>query len=212
MKGVLFDLDGTLINSLEDIGNAMNRVLLSCGLKEYPMEAYKMMVGNGARMLTRRAVGEHREMEDRVYALYVREYTSHALEKTRPYPGIMELLKGLREKGIRLCVFSNKPDRDTHAVVDHFFPGLMDAVQGQREDVPIKPAPEGAWMMARSLDLDEHEMGYLGDSGVDMMCARAAGMHAIGALWGFRDRSELTKNGAEHLIAHPLDLLNLTEL
>ena len=208
MKAVLFDLDGTLTNTLPDIAAAMNRSLARFGLPEWPVDDYRMLVGNGAVKLAERAVRDRQDLMRPVLDLYMEDYRAHSAVKTKPYPGIPELLHSLSERGIALCVFSNKPDPDTQYVVRHYFPDTAFAViQGSRPDLPLKPDPAVPLSIAAGLGLSPAEFAYLGDSGVDMRCAVNAGMRPFGVLWGFRDAAELTANGADVLLAHPLDLL-----
>ncbi|MBR6086189.1 MAG: HAD family hydrolase [Spirochaetales bacterium] len=208
MKAVLFDLDGTLTNTLDDIADSMNHALQLNGLPSHPVDAYRYMVGNGARKLAERAVGERKDLLDAVYNAYMEHYKDHAADKTCAYEGTTQLLKALIQRGILICVLSNKPHRDTITVVNHYFPDIrFNAVQGQVEGVPVKPDPAGALALARKLNIDPSDFAYLGDTGVDMTCAVKAGMHPFGALWGFRDADELKKTGAEILLKSPPELL-----
>ena len=210
VRAVLFDLDGTLTDTLTDIGRAMNRALRLHGLPEWPLDAYRMMVGNGARVLAHRSVGERQDLAEDVLRDYQHWYERHNLEATRPYPGIKEMLRGLSDHGIPLCVLSNKPDADTRRVVAHFFPETAFAcVRGQRPGVPVKPDPTAALAIAAELGVNPGEVLYLGDSGVDMTCARAAGMLPVGACWGFRSREELLESGAADLAETPDRVLRL---
>lgn len=212
-KAVLFDLDGTLTNTLEDIADAMNRALRLHDLPPWPVDAYRYLVGNGAKVLAQRCVRERQEMALSVQQTYQAWYETHNLVKTRPYEGVPEMLSALAERGLQLAVFSNKPDADTKAVVRHFFPEVPFAVvRGQVEGVPVKPDPAGSLLVAREMSLTPDEFLYLGDTAVDMTCAIAAGMHPVGALWGFRTEEELRRNGAEHLAMRPNDLLLLTDV
>lgn len=208
MRAVLFDLDGTLTNTLEDIAFAMNHALCLYGLPEHPVDAYRYFVGSGAKMLAHRVVGEHHEKEADVLRAYQQYYEAHSLVKTCPYPGVQELLQTLQARGVKLCVFSNKPHADTCRVVEHFFPEIaFTVVRGQQEGMPVKPDPAGALAAAQAAQVPPEEFLYLGDTDVDMHCARNAGMHPIGVTWGFRSREELLAAGAERLIDHPMDLL-----
>ena len=209
-KAVVFDLDGTLTNTLTDIAVAMNRALRMHGLPEYPTDAYKLMVGNGARILAERAVAERTDMTDAVLADYQAYYEQHTRDTTRPYEGIPELLKALAERGLKLCVLSNKPHADTVNVVKYFFPDTpWTAIRGQVEGIPVKPDPAGARLICETLGVTADECLYLGDTKVDMATATSAGMYAVGVLWGFRDEKELRDHGAKVIISHPLELLPL---
>ena len=210
MKAVLFDLDGTLTDTLTDISDAMNRALRRHGLPEWSREDYRYLVGNGARILSQRAVRERSDMTEAVLADYQAWYGAHSLDATRPYEGIPQLLAALAARNIPLCVLSNKPDPDTNRVVRHFFPEIPFAViRGQVPGVPVKPDPAGALAIAETLGIAPADFLYLGDTAVDMTCARAAGMVPVGALWGFRDRRELEESGARHIIASPAELAAL---
>lgn len=210
-KAVLFDLDGTLTDTLVDIADAMNRALRLHGLPEWPVEAYRYLVGNGAKVLSERCVRERQELSAAVRQTYQAYYETHNLVQTKPYEGVPEMLQALVDRGIRLAVFSNKPDADTKAVVRHFFPEIPFAVvRGQVEGVPVKPDPTGALAVADEMGLAPGDFLYLGDTAVDMECALAAGMHPVGALWGFRTEEELRQSGAEHLARQPGDLLAIT--
>lgn len=209
IRAVLFDLDGTLTNTLPDIAGAMNRSLRHFGLPEWAVDDYRMLVGNGAVKLAERAVRERQELMPAVLERYMADYRAHSAVETAPYPGVPELLRQLRDRSVSLCVYSNKPDPDTRFIVPHYFPDTAFAViQGSRPDLPLKPDPAVPLSIARGLGLSPGEFAYLGDSGVDMRCAAAAGMHAFGVLWGFRDAAELTAGGAGALLSVPSDLLD----
>ena len=201
IRGVLFDLDGTLVNTLDDIACAMNRALRLHGLKEYAVKDYCYMVGNGARVLTDRAVGSRKELAADVLKDYQAYYETHNQVVSAPYSGIPELLEALREQGLLCMVLSNKPDADTRHVISHYFgDGLFTLVRGQKEGVPLKPDPAAALAEAAEAGLKPEEILYLGDTSVDVTCARRAGMHAVGVTWGFRERQELEEAGAEYII------------
>ncbi len=208
IKAVLFDLDGTLTNTLEDISTAMNRALALHNLPGWETQEYCYLVGNGARILAQRAVREHQELAEAVLADYQAYYEKHALDKTRPYEGIPELLHALAERNLKLVVLSNKPDADTKNVIHHFFPDVpWSCVRGQVEGVPVKPDRAGALLAAEEIGVAPADFLYLGDTKVDMTCARNAGMKPVGVLWGFRTAQELLDNGAQVLIAKPMELL-----
>lgn len=210
IRAVLFDLDGTLTDTLDDIADAMNRSLRLHGLPEWPVEAYRYLVGDGAKKLAERAVRERQELALSVQREYQAYYQEHTRVKTKPYDGVPEMLRVLQAQGVPLAVFSNKPDADTKNVVAHFFPEIKwAAVRGQVEGVPVKPDPAGALAVARAMGADPGEVLYLGDTSTDMHCALNAGMHPVGALWGFRTAQELQERGAEHLAAHPGEIAAL---
>ncbi len=211
--GVIFDLDGTLVNTLDDIADAMNAVLAENGLPPHPVDAYRTFIGNGMRNLVRSALPERFRGAgelDRIFALMIERYGANLLVKTAPYPGVRELLGELRKRSVPCAVHSNKPHDQAVRVVAALFPdeGFFE-VRGQEDGVPRKPDPEVALRIARFLQLDPREMIYLGDSDVDMKTALAAGMRPIGAAWGFRGAGELLASGAEVVIERPGDLLEL---
>ena len=213
VKAALFDLDGTLTNTLTDIASAMNRALRLHGLEEFSVNDYRYLVGDGVRKLAERACRGRTEMEDSVRQEYQAYYREHAQERTAPYEGVTEMLEELAREGIRLAVLSNKPHEDTCAVVAHYFPGIdFKVVRGQVEGTPVKPDPAGALAIAEAMGFQPEEFVYLGDTATDMRCAVNAGMRPIGVLWGFRTAEELLESGAQALIEHPSQLLGLLGL
>lgn len=213
MEAVLFDLDGTLTNTLQDIADAMNHALRLHGLPEWPVDAYRLLVGDGARVLAQRAVRERQELALSVQAAYQAYYECHNLVASKPYEGVPEMLHALQDAGVKLAVFSNKPDADTRHVVAHFFPDIRwTAVRGQVEGIPVKPDPTGALLVADALGTRPQDVLYLGDTATDMRCAISAGMLPVGALWGFRTEEELRRSGARHLVSRPEQLCDLCRL
>ena len=213
IEAVLFDLDGTLTDTLEDIAAAMNDALASFGLPLWPTDSYRFLVGDGALRLAERAVRDRQDLRDAVRAAYQARYETHSQIRTRPYEGIPDLLNALERASIPMVVFSNKPDADTRAIVSHYFPRIpFAAVVGQKPGVPVKPDPEGALRIADSLGIPPARFAYLGDTYVDMRCALRAGMHPLGVTWGFRTAEELLASGAEALLQKPADLLPFLNL
>ena len=212
-KAVLFDLDGTLLDTIDDLAEAMNAVLTGQGFPTHDVEAYKYFVGDGIEMLARRALpAEHRNEATiaRTVEGQRREYGKRWANKTRPYDGVPELLDALTARGLAIAVLSNKPDDFTRVVVKKFLPRWeFAAVRGEGDETPKKPDPRGALEIAARLNLQPAEILYVGDTSTDMQTACAAGMYAVGVLWGFRKADELLAGGAKTLIAHPLDLLKL---
>jgi len=207
IKAVIFDLDGTLTDTLADIGNAMNHTLAEHGLPTYDLDRYRYLVGSGMKRLARLAVGDRQDMYEPVLAGYAAYYARHATDTTAPYPGVVEMLGALHARGLKLCVFSNKPHGDVVTVVQRYLPEIPFAlVQGQIESVPVKPDPAGALRCAAALGVAPDECLYLGDTDVDMLCARNAGMHPIGVKWGFRPE-ELAAAGAEAIIEEPMEIM-----
>lgn len=215
-KCVLFDLDGTLVDSLVDLADSMNRVLARQGLPTHPVQAYRYFVGEGISTLVQRALpAEARQEEDFVQecARKMRqEYAGHWADTTRPYPGIAELLDTLTGRGIEMAILSNKPDELTRQVARTLLPEWhFAAVAGARETIPRKPDPAGALRIADLLRREPADFLYLGDTSTDMQTARAARMFALGALWGFRTADELKEHGAQALLSVPMELCPLLD-
>ncbi len=209
----IFDLDGTLIDSLEDLADASNWVLRQSGLPTHPTDAYRYFVGDGAYKLAERMLPENMR-ESGVVADYKarfdQRYNGHYLDKTRPYPGILELLEHLRGQGARLAVLSNKPDVFVQKLCAQIFgEGFFDAVCGQRDGIAKKPAPDGVFAILKELAAKPEETLFIGDSNVDIQTARNAGLQSAGACWGFRGREELEKAGACFLADSPAELERL---
>jgi phosphoglycolate phosphatase len=212
-KAVIFDLDGTLLDTIEDLADSMNSVLAAEGFPVHPVESYKYFVGTGVRNLVAKALPENYRDDatvERCVAAMRREYGLRWSNKTRPYEGIPELLDGLKESGVKMAVLSNKPDEFTRLITGKLLARWeFDVVFGERPMVPRKPNPAAALEIAAILGLNSGEILYLGDSGTDMQTARAAGMYAAGVLWGFRKADELLAAGAQSLISRPADLLDI---
>jgi len=213
MRAVMFDLDGTLLDTIEDLADSMNAVLAGLGVPGHRVDAYKRFVGDGVEMLVRRALPADRADDETIAACATRmkeEYRERWHVKTRPYPGVPETLDGLAEKRVAATVLSNKPEDFTVKCVERFLPGWSFAVvRGAREGVPRKPDPAAAVEIAAGLLIPPAEILYVGDTDTDMRTAVAAGMRPVGALWGFRDADELRASGAATLISSPPDLLEL---
>jgi phosphoglycolate phosphatase len=212
-NAVLFDLDGTLLDTLGDLANSMNGVLQCRGFPQHEKELYKHFVGDGMEVLVRRALPESRRKEQLLQDCLLamrKEYSVRWRETTRPYAGIPELLDALGRRRLRMAILSNKPDDFTREMVGALLaPWRFDAVVGARPEVPKKPDPTMALTIARDLDVSPGQILYLGDSGTDMRTAVSAGMFSVGALWGFRDAAELEANGARVLISRPMEVLGL---
>lgn len=210
-RGIIFDLDGTLLDTLADIGNSTNRVLGRRGFEAHPLDAYRYFVGDGMRMLTERALPAERRTPELIEAVFREvhaEYDLHWADITRPYDGVPELLGELCRCGIAMSVLSNKPDEFTSAMVKRYFPGIpFTCVYGAGVGIPRKPDPAGALRIAAESAMTPESFLYLGDTLVDMQTAVAAGMFPIGALWGFREEKELREGGAKLLLAHPAEML-----
>ncbi len=214
-KAIIFDLDGTLLDTIEDLADSMNLVLDRRGLPVHPVEKYNYFVGDGVEQLARRALPGNRQDEETVNQVVKEmreEYKSRWDAKSCPYPGIDELLDGLAERNIRKTVLSNKPDHFTKMMVEKMLDvWSFEYVYGERQGIAIKPDPAGALEIARQLGLEPSEILYLGDTNTDMKTATAAGMYALGAAWGFRPPEELLDNGARIILDHPADLLDLID-
>ena len=225
---LIFDLDGTLLNTIDDLGYACNHALQLAGYPVHPIEAYPAMVGNGISNLIRRALPEDVRTEEtilRVREFFVPYYDEHNCDFTRPYAGIPELLATLKAQGHLLAVASNKYQAATEKIVNHFFPGMFDVIFGEREGVNRKPDPQIVYDILNTLnspygEADRSTVGrkepstlnsqliYLGDSLVDRDTARNAGLPFVACSWGFVPRERLVAEGVEHIIDQPVDLLN----
>ncbi len=211
-QAVLFDLDGTLLDTLEDLGDSMNEALASLGFPPHPIESYKYFVGDGVRALALRALPEARRTDEALVSLCVKrmreEYGKRWNAKTRPYPGIPELLDGLTERGVRMCVLSNKPHSAVIDVMGYYFGGWKFAAAfGEQPEFPKKPDPTAAIEVSRLAGAPPESFLYVGDTDTDMKTAIAARMKPVGALWGFRTEAELRAAGAEILLPHPPELV-----
>ena len=211
IRAVLFDLDGTLADSLADLANATNWALAQLGCPMHPLASYRYFVGDGARELCARALpADKQNLVDETLRLMRERYDAHCFDETKLYAGIPELISALMERHLNLAVLSNKPDVFTKRMITQYFqPSPFMVVRGQLPNVPLKPDPAAARQIARELNVPPPQWLYLGDTNTDMRTARAAGMHPVGVLWGFRDREELVESGAEHIVAKPEEVLAL---
>lgn len=211
-KGVIFDLDGTLVNSLEDLADAMNNVLLKFNYPVHNLTAYKTFIGNGILNLVRSALPEKNRSEQTIaecFTLMNEIYNNNCTNKTRPYDGIIDLLSELKLRNMKLAVFSNKADEFTKRIVQALMPGYFNEVVGLSSEAQRKPNPSGALGISKRLEILPDNMIYIGDTGIDMQTANNAGMYAVGVLWGFRTKEELMANGAKHIISHPSEVFNI---
>jgi phosphoglycolate phosphatase len=210
---VIFDLDGTLADSLADIGGAMNETLAAHGFPTHALDAYRGFVGEGVELLAQRALPaaeRHRAAE--FVAIFRGRYQRRIAQDTRPYPGVPELLDALIAQGLKLAVLSNKRDDFTNQLVQKLFSRWPFAeVRGERQGVPRKPHPQAALEIATVLACDPARCVFVGDTAVDVQTARAAGMHAVGVTWGFRPALELSQAGAHAVLEHPAELLALLQ-
>lgn len=211
-KAVIFDLDGTLTDTLKSIWKSANLALADVGLPPFDIDRYRYFVGDGAAELVKRALIADGDKElvlfDKMSESYRKHFEKYVNYEVRPYEGIRELLHALKEKGILLAVNSNKPqDRTVNVIEENFGKGTFDILVGQSDERARKPAPDGMFHIMERLGLMKDEVIYLGDTCVDMKTGRSAGVFTVGALWGFRDRQELEENHADAIIAHPMELL-----
>jgi phosphoglycolate phosphatase len=210
-QAVLFDLDGTLLNTIRDLADSVNYVLAGSGFPQHEVDAYRYFIGNGIKIMASRALPEdlrNRQTVDKIASQVEEEYSRRWTKHTLPYSGIPELLDALTISGIRMAILSNKPQKPAEIMVSRLLPRWhFDTVEGEKPGIPLKPDPEIALQIARQMNINPDKFLYLGDSATDMLTAVAANMYPIGALWGFRTEEELLAGGAKALIQYPMDLL-----
>ena len=213
-KACIFDLDGTLLDTINTIAYYGNNALEAFGYKAIDSEEYKYFAGNGARILIERmlafsGVTDEAEIQ-KVLKKYLDEYDSDTRYKTAVFDGINDLLCALRENGLKCAVLSNKPHNATLEVIEYFFgENVFDVVYGQREGYPIKPDPTVAIEIGKEFGATPDECLYVGDTAIDMETGKGAGYYTIGVLWGFRKRDELLKSGADVIVSHPREIAEL---
>lgn len=212
-KLVIFDLDGTLLNTIYDLGEACNYALRKMGFAQHPIPAYNFMVGNGVRRLMERAQPDADSKTIDELLVYFREYYDiHCIDETKPYKGIPELLQELTQRGVGIAVASNKYQAATSKIVLHFFPDIpFVSIQGQCPERQPKPDPSIVFSILETCPTPKSEILYVGDSGVDMETARRACIESVGVTWGFRPISELKDAYANHIIASPSEILDLLD-
>ena len=208
-KAIIFDLDGTLLDTLNDLAEGTNYALRVNGFPERTLDEIRRCVGNGARKLVERAVpgGQVEAALEQVRRDFDVYYKVHCKDHTGPYPGIMEMLEKLAGKGYALGVVSNKPDFAVQELIPGYFPGMFDSVSGEREVVAQKPAPDLIWEAMKNLQVNSSEAVYVGDSEVDLEAAANAGIPCISVAWGFKGREFLEEHRAEVIIEKPLEIL-----
>ena len=213
IKCIIFDLDGTLINTITDLGNSCNYLIDKYSFDaKWNEEDYKRFVGNGMKKLVERAFkGTLSEDElDRRLAEYKEHYNKHYLDNTLPYNGIKEQLEILKSKGIKTAIVTNKAEESAIHIVESLFgKGTFDVIIGQRDNLPVKPAPDGVYIALKEMGFTKSDALYFGDSNVDMQTAKNSGIKAIGVTWGFRSREELEKEGADVIIDSPSEIEKL---
>lgn len=212
-KCVIFDLDGTLVNSLYDLGDSVNKALKKHGLPTHPYDAYKYFVGNGRAKLIERAMGESAKNElllEKVTKDYDEDYLIHCLDKTVPYDGILDMLKSLQHSGVKINVLSNKPDEFVKNMLDSLFSDVkFDLAWGKKAQYLAKPDPSSILAILDELSVDKNDCLYVGDSNVDVITARNAGLDFCGVLWGFRTKEELLGEGAKQTVSTADELLRV---
>jgi phosphoglycolate phosphatase len=210
---VLFDLDGTLLNTLRDLADSVNYVLATSNLPQHEVEAYRYFIGNGIQVMVSKALPEDlREQQtiDKMTSQVEEVYSRRWAEHTLPYPGIPELLDALTNSNVRMAILTNKPQGPAELMVSKLLRRWhWDTVEGGKPGIPLKPDPLAALQIARRMNINPGEFIYLGDSATDMRTAVAANMYPVGALWGFRTAEELLVSGAKALIKDPVDLLQI---
>ena len=210
-QAAVFDLDGTLVDSLADLADSVNAMLASYGFPVHETDAYRYFVGNGSRKLIERTLPQERAADavfvDEAMARYQDCYAARLLNKTRPYDGILEMLEELRHRNIPLAICTNKHQSAADTIVDALFPqGMFRETIGDQKGLPRKPDPQKVLHIARRMSVPPVRTAYFGDTAVDMDTAHNAGALAVGVLWGFRPQEELTEHGAQILLAHPREL------
>ena len=210
-KLVIFDLDGTLLNTINDLGLSCNHALEQCGFKSHPLNAYPFMVGNGVRKLIERAQPSATDAEiDKITAAFKEHYGKHNRDTTVPDNGIDELLQKLTEAGVAVAVTSNKYESAVVDIVRHYFPDIpFVALRGQIEGRPIKPDPSVVFSVLLDHPTPKSEVLYVGDSAVDIETARRAGTESVGVTWGFSPVSHLRNAYADHIVSTPAEILKI---
>ena len=215
LQAFIFDLDGTLLDTLGDLAASVNYALKACDMPQHSIDDVRRFVGNGVRLLMERAVpdGAANPQFEEAFTTFRQHYMQHSLHTTRPYDGVMEMLQALRSRGFRTALVSNKIYEATQEPCQHFFADSIEVAIGEHEAEGIrkKPAPDTVNEALRQLGVSREHAVYVGDSDVDVATAAASGMPCISVLWGFRDREFLLAHGATQFISHPSELLTLFE-
>ena len=212
IKSIIFDLDGTLLNTLEDLANACNYALTTLGYKTHEVEKYKTFVGNGRYKLVERMLPEdRRDMEniEKALKLFDTYYEKHMIDMTKPYDGIMEMLDSLINRGINIAVVSNKPHEFTTEVVKNYFGDRFKVVYGHKKNTKEKPDPWAVLEVIEEFNVNKDECLYIGDSEIDINTAKNAGVKSVGVEWGFRGKGELEAAGANYIVNKPEQILEI---
>lgn len=212
IRTILFDLDGTLLNTLEDLTDSVNYMLREYGYPERTIDEVRAFVGNGVRLLVERALpAAERVRTDECLETFSAHYDAHKADKTRPYDGIIDMLRAVKAAGYKTAVVSNKYEAAVKALAAEEFCGLLDAAVGERAGRKAKPAPDGVYEAMRQLGADKATTVYVGDSDVDVLTAKNAGLAMIGVSWGFRSRAMLEKEGADVIVDAPAEILSAVQ-
>ncbi|AUI55855.1 MULTISPECIES: HAD family hydrolase [Prevotella] len=209
-KTYIFDLDGTLLSTLNDLASSTNYALRWAGMPERTIEEVRMFVGNGVKLLMERAIpeGVNNPKFEETYAKFREHYMEHNLDTTRPYDGVPELLHELKRRGKHLAIVSNKFYAATQDLAKHFFPDTIEVAIGERENIRKKPAPDTVLEALRQLNVSKEDAVYIGDSDVDIMTAKNCGLPCISVLWGFRDKDFLIEHGGSLFVEKPIEILS----
>lgn len=209
-KTYIFDLDGTLLSTLNDLAASTNYALRWAGMPERTIEEVRMFVGNGVKLLMERAIpeGVNNPKFEETYAKFREHYMEHNLDTTRPYDGVPELLHELKRRGKHLAIVSNKFYAATQDLAKHFFPDTIEVAIGERENIRKKPAPDTVLEALRQLNVSKEDAVYIGDSDVDIMTAKNCGLPCISVLWGFRDKDFLIEHGGSLFVEKPIEILS----
>lgn len=214
IKACIFDMDGTTVDSVKSIAHYVNETLKKFGYSTVPVEKINYFAGNGPRALIERvfdyADADKSKLEE-FLEIYKYSYNQDACYLSCPFDGIVPMLEDLRKSGIKTAIISNKQDTAVRMISNMLFCGLMDFCMGAKENVPLKPDPTSLLNAMKTLGVEKEEVLYVGDTDVDMITAKNAGVKSIGVLWGFRDKDELTRNGADYIVSHPSEISKLAK-
>jgi phosphoglycolate phosphatase len=210
---LIFDLDGTLLDTVADLAASTNYALRLCGFPVHESNAYHFFIGNGINKLFERAIPEGEKTQENIFKVrqyFLEHYGIHNTDLTKPYPGMVDLLLSLQNAGIKLAVASNKYQKGTEKLIQHFFSGInFVALFGQRENIPSKPDPTIVYDILDIAKTEKQNAIYIGDSGVDMLTAKNSGIEAVGVTWGFRPRTELEEYSPKYIVDNPSEILSI---
>ena len=215
IKAVIFDLDGTTIDTVKSIAYYVNETLKKFGYGEIEVEKFNILAGNGPKNLIHRSlecVGGDQNLFDEFFKSYVDSYNSNVFHLSEPFEGIVKLLEDLKANGIKTAIVSNKQDKAVKILSEHFFGDLVDLNVGFKEGIALKPAPDSLLNTMKELGVEKDEVLFVGDTDVDMITAKNAGVKSIGVLWGFRGEEELKSNGADYIVSNAKEIFDLTQV